>query len=167
MRRFPRIRAIVALLLAGTAWGTLYAAPREFLRTDTAAQGGTPANNAKTWFSKGQVALQSGDLDSAEEAFRSVLAADPNSGAAYANLGVIAMRRKDWDEALKNLKKAEKLSPRMAGVRLDIGLVDFRRGNYADAIVPLESVVRDEPRSAQARYLLATALEQAGPAWRT
>src|SRR5882672_8338741 len=52
------------------------------------------------WFAKGQTALQSGDLDAAEAAFRQVLAADPRAGSAYANLGVIAMRRKDWDHAI-------------------------------------------------------------------
>ena len=98
--------------------------------------------------------MQSGELNAAEEAFHRVLAMDPQSGAAYANLGVVAMRRKNWDEALKNLKKAERLSPKMIGVRLNIGLVEFHRQNYAEAIPPFESVVREERSSTQARYLL-------------
>jgi len=65
------------------------------------------------WFAKGQIALQSGDLDAAEAAFRQVLAADPRAGSAYANLGVIATRRKDWDHAIMLLQKAKKLEPRM------------------------------------------------------
>ena len=72
----------------------------------------------QTWFQKGQTALQSGDLDAAEKAFRQVLVADPNAGAAFANLGVISMRRKDWDVALRNLKKAERLSPERASWRI-------------------------------------------------
>src|SRR6266403_1653864 len=106
------------------------------------------------WFAKGQTALQTGDLDAAEAAFRQVLAADPRAGSAYANLGVIAMRRKDWDHAIALLRKAEKLEPKMAGIRLNIGLVEYRRGNYAAAITPLASVVHDQPDSQQARYLL-------------
>src|ERR1700722_339037 len=51
------------------------------------------AVDPKASFAQGQAALQSGDLASAEAAFRRVLSADPQSGAAYANLGVIAMRR--------------------------------------------------------------------------
>jgi len=70
------------------------------------------ASDPQAWFQKGQTALQSGDLQAAEDAFRKVLAADPKAGAAYANLGVIAMRRKQWDEALKNLKKAESFPPK-------------------------------------------------------
>jgi tetratricopeptide (TPR) repeat protein len=118
------------------------------------AQQTTSLAGAQAWFQKGQAALQSGDLDSAEKDFHQVLLADPHSGAAYANLGVISMRRKQWDEALKNLKKAEKLSPRVAGIRLNIALVEFRRQNYSEAIPYLESVVRDDPDSTQAQYLL-------------
>ncbi len=108
----------------------------------------------QAWFAKGQAALQSGDLDAADAAFRKVLVADPQAGSAYANLGVIAMRRKDWDRAIALLHKAGKLEPKMAGIRLNIGLVEYRRGNYAAAIAPLASVVRDQPDSQQARYLL-------------
>ena len=108
----------------------------------------------KVSFAEGQAALQSGDLATAEAAFRRVLSVDPQSGAAYANLGVIAMRRKEWDHALTLLQKAEKLEPKMAGIRLNIGLVKYRRGDYAGAVAPLASVVRDQPDSQQARYLL-------------
>src|SRR6266699_4605357 len=59
----------------------------------------------RSWFARGQTALQSGDLDAAEAAFRQVLAADPRAGSAYANLGVIAMRRKEWDHAITLLQK--------------------------------------------------------------
>jgi Flp pilus assembly protein TadD len=113
-----------------------------------------PAIDPKAAFAQGQSALQSGDLATAEAAFRRVLSVDPQSGAAYANLGVIAMRRKEWDHALTLLQKAEKLEPKMTGIRLNIGLVKYRRGDYAGAIAPLASVVRDQPDSQQARYLL-------------
>ncbi len=112
------------------------------------------ADQARTWFQQGQSAMQGGDLDAAEAAFRRVLTVDPRSAAAYSNLGVVAMRRKDWDGALQMLKKAQQLEPHVAGIRLNIGLVEYRRGNYAAAIAPLASVVRDQPDSQQARYLL-------------
>lgn len=110
--------------------------------------------DARVQFEKGQKALQEGDLDAAEAAFRQVLAVDPRSGAAYANLGVIAMRRKDWDHALNLLQKAANLAPNVGGIRLNIGLVNFRRGDYGDAIPAFSSAVRDQPNSVQARYLL-------------
>jgi len=108
----------------------------------------------QAWFAKGQAALQSGDLNAADAAFRKVIVLDPRSGAAYSNLGVIAMRRKEWDQAITLLRKAETLEPKMSGIRLNIGLAEYRRGNYAAAIAPLASVVREEPSLQQARYLL-------------
>ncbi|PYT54644.1 MAG: hypothetical protein DMG43_05520 [Acidobacteria bacterium] len=108
----------------------------------------------RAWFAKGQAALENGDLDAAEGAFRQVIAADARAGAAYSNLGVIAIRRKQWDRAIALLRRAEKLEPKMAGIRLNIGLVEYRRGNYGAAIAPLASVVREQPDSQQARYLL-------------
>jgi Tfp pilus assembly protein PilF len=56
-------------------------------------------------FQAGQDALAQGKLDEAERNFRQVLQADPQAGAAYANLGVVYMRRKQWSEALESLQK--------------------------------------------------------------
>src|SRR5437899_6463246 len=105
MRRFLTIRRILFLVVAGTVGGTSYGSPQEYLRAETAAQATAQSKDAKEWFAQGQAALQNGNLDSAKQAFRNVLAADPNSGGAYANLGVIEMRRRNWDEALKDLKQ--------------------------------------------------------------
>src|SRR5258708_38438716 len=143
MRHFVTIGATAALLMTGACAGYSYGSQRESLFAEAAAQTRTEPSDAKAWFAKGQAALQSDDLDLAEQAFRKVLAADPTAGAAYANLGVIAMRRRNWDEALQNLHKAEKLAPRMAGVRLNMALVEFRRGDYSRAIAPFQSGVGD------------------------
>src|ERR1700739_4765953 len=88
-------------------------------QSSSAAANSPAVADVQKTFAEGEDALRRGELDGAEAAFRKVLAADPRSGAAYANLGVIAMRRKDWDHALSLLQKAEKLEPKMAGIRLD------------------------------------------------
>jgi len=105
-------------------------------------------------FSRGETALANGDLDKAEQAFRKVLAIDPKSAAAYANLGVIDMRRKRWSAALINLQRAEKLAPQMTGVRLNIGLAYYRQNEFWHAIPAFESVIKDQPTSVQAHFLL-------------
>jgi len=105
-------------------------------------------------FQRGQDALNHGKLEEAERDFRAVLAIDPQSAGAYANLGVVHMRRKQWPQALVNLGKAEHLMPQVAGIRLNIGLVYFRQNEFLKAIPPLESVVRDQPEAVQPRYLL-------------
>src|SRR5215470_12103603 len=131
MRNSTTVRVALALLLAGGGASL----PGRASAQQTAGD----RSEVKALFAKGEAALQAGNLDAAEKAFREVLARDPNAGGAvYANLGVVEMRRKNWDEALKDLRKAEKLAPRMTGVRLDIGLAEFRRGNYGAAIAPLQ-----------------------------
>lgn len=150
---------LMATVLAGRAGGEgcglrASASCGEGQQSVSAQTANEPKLDVEVRFEQGQRALQSGDLDAAETAFRKVLAADPRSAAAYANLGVVAMRRKDWDRALTLLQKAAKLAPNMSGIRLNIGLVRFRRGDYVEAIPVLSSVVRDQPDSEQARYLL-------------
>src|ERR1700722_8841790 len=124
----------------------------EFQDSQPAAS--NPRVEAAAAFARGQQALQTGDLATADASFRRVLTIDPQAAPAYANLGVIAMRRQQWDQALTLLQKAEKLDPKMTGIRLNIGLVKYRREAFAGAIPPLESVLRDQPNSTQARYLL-------------
>jgi len=123
--------------------------------TSPAAGKSTPvAQDSKKRFEAGEAALRAGKLDEAQDDFRQVLAMNPGSAAAYANLGVIHMRRKQWPQALEMLHKAERLVPSMTGVRLNIGLVYFRQNQFAAAIKPFESVVKRTPDSFQARYLL-------------
>src|SRR5438445_1893056 len=158
LRRGHKRRHVLAIGLALVAAGSVCARPaaRNGVRPQSSS---TPVGvkrpvDAQALFAKGQKALQAGNLDAAEAAFRQVLSIDPRAGSAYANLGVIAMRRKEWDRAIVLLRKAEKLEPKMTGIRLNIGLVEYRRGNYAAAIAPFSSVLREQPDSQQARYLL-------------
>lgn len=113
-----------------------------------------PASDPAHSFQLGQEALSSGKLDEAEHDFRAVLAADPKSGAAYANLGVVYMRRKQWSKALEMLHEAEHRMPQVAGIRLNIGLAYYRQSEFDKAIAPFESVVREQPDALQPRYLL-------------
>src|SRR5258708_28698685 len=115
------------------------------MQSSSSEAGASLPVDPRAWFRKGQAALQAGDLDAAEAAFRKVLAADPQSGSAYADLGVIAMRRKDWDAAIQLLRKAEKLEPKMAGVRLNIGLVEYRRGGFFFGISSFFSLLLGQP----------------------
>jgi tetratricopeptide (TPR) repeat protein len=128
------------------------------LRARNPHAGAPPASDPARSFQLGQEALSAGKLDEAERDFRAVLAADPKSGAAYANLGVVYMRRKQWGLALTHLKKAKELMPQVAGIRLNIGLAYYRQNEFDKAIPPFESVVRDQPAASQPRYLLGLCL---------
>jgi tetratricopeptide (TPR) repeat protein len=151
-------RAVVCLLLASVATATA-------LQSDSQATATIPRNAAPVasseasqdpakLFQAGQNALKLNWLDDAERDFRRVLALNPQSGAAYANLGVVYMRRKQWPKALEMLRKAERLMPNEPGIRLNIGLAYFRQNEFLKAIPPFESVVRDQPDALQPRHLL-------------
>jgi tetratricopeptide (TPR) repeat protein len=117
------------------------------------ASPGASADPAKL-FQAGQDALNHGRLDEAARDFHQVLALNPQSAAAYANLGVVYMRRKQWTKALDMLRDAERLMPNEAGIRLNIGLAYYRQGEFLKAIPLFESVVRDQPDALQPRHLL-------------
>src|SRR5258708_26446345 len=109
-RHKPAAFLVISLLLAA-GWPAL--ASSEAKRSaEQQSSPSPPAANQRTdpraWFAKGQAALQAGELDTAETAFRRVLVADPPADSAYPHLGVIAMRRKDWDHAIGLLHNAEK-----------------------------------------------------------
>ena len=93
------------------------------LRNGTPSAASGAATDPAQLFQSGQDALNAGRLDEAEHDFRKVLAADPQAGAAYANLGVVYMRRKQWAKALATLRQAEHLMPQVPGIRLNVGLV--------------------------------------------
>jgi len=116
--------------------------------------GSTNSDEIPQLFQRGQEELNRQQLEEAERDFRAVLALDPKSGGAYANLGVVYMRRREWSKALTELHQAEKLMPQIAGVRLNIGLAYYRQNEFLKAIPPFESVVRGQPQATQARYLL-------------
>jgi tetratricopeptide (TPR) repeat protein len=147
------IRCSVVLLAAYAAAGNPQANDAQKANQAASATSSPNANLAQL-FQRGQEALSRGQLDEAEHAFRQILAADPNSGGAFANLGVVYMRRKQWTKALENLHQAEHRLPQVAGIRLTIGLAYYRQNEFLKATGPFESVVRDQPDALQPRYLL-------------
>jgi tetratricopeptide (TPR) repeat protein len=54
-------------------------------------------------FQRGQAALEQGLLKDAEQDFHGIIAVEPHSAGAYANLGVVYMREKQWKPALAML----------------------------------------------------------------
>jgi len=143
------VAALTAAMAAQSSSPEAPPKPRGTVSTASAATG-DPAEI----FRAGQEALNHEQLDAAERDFRAVLVADPQSGAAYANLGVVYMRRKQWTRALETLRQAERLLPQVPGIRLNIGLAYYRQSEFLKAIPSFESVVHDQPDAVQPRHLL-------------
>src|SRR5439155_23684225 len=90
-RRGDKQKYVLAIGPALVAAGSVCARPaaRHGVRPHSSS---TPVGvkrpvDAQALFAKGQQALQAGNLDAAEAAFRQVLSVDPRAGSAYANLG--------------------------------------------------------------------------------
>lgn len=142
----------------------------------TQVSAGLP-NDPAVIFRDGKSAMESGQLQRAEEDFRRVIALDPQSAAAHVNLGVTYMREKRWDDALVELRKAESLSPDEPGIRLNIGLAYYRKSDFDSAIAPFTAALQRAPNSMQARYLLGLcyfftnkykeAVDTLAPLWET
>ena len=110
MRTLSRIgTALVTGLLLYATGSTQHA------WADQAAGAAAPTakKDAKALFEEGDRALREGDLGKAEQAFKGVVAIDPQNYGAYANLGVVYMRRQQWDPALEALHKAEPVPNRL------------------------------------------------------
>lgn len=145
---------LIVLIVTRLAPGTTFAQTPNTWQTRAGYGAPETTPTAEQLFITGETALRNGDLNRAEQNFWRVLAIDPHSAGAYANLGVVYMRRKQWDQALRMLGKADRLAPAVVGIRLNIGLVYYRQNDFRSAIAPFESVLRDAPNSTQARYLL-------------
>ena len=130
-------KSVAALLLLSLAAAIPLAAHPSRAAILNSATASPQQSSIPELFGSGEAALRAGNLDQAESSFKKVLAQDPNSAGAYANLGVIAMRRQNWSAALDLLHEAERLAPNVAGIRLNIGLVHYRQSEFQDRDWPV------------------------------
>ena len=97
---------------------------------------------------------QQGKTAEAEAAWRSVLAAHPNSPDAYAHLGFLEARQEHYVQAIPLYRKALALSPRMPDLEMNLGLALFKAGELKDAISIFDKLLTTQsPSSAEARRL--------------
>lgn len=113
--------------------------------------------NAAAVFERGVQALSRGDLHGAEQAFRSVLASQPNHIGALGNLGVVYSRQDRPSEAVGVYSRALKLAPKEPGLLLNLGLAHLKLGQYEAAKPLFERIAGMGKPGSQVRELLATA----------
>jgi tetratricopeptide (TPR) repeat protein len=86
----------------------------------------------------GSRALQQGDNETAERAFRQALEQHPNSIELLNNLAISLARQEKNDEAISLYERALKLKPGDPVTRRNIGVAYFRAHRYKDAYPFLE-----------------------------
>lgn len=85
----------------------------------------------------GMLALQQGDLQTAEHEFNAELALHPNDRAAIAQIGAVRYKQGKWAEAADKLTQSETSDPALLYMLCDS---DFRLGKTHDAEVAAEDL---------------------------
>jgi len=92
-----------------------------------------------------------GRLPEAEQAWRAVVAANPQDARAYAALGVVLSKEAKYDDAASAYRKALALNPRLPGIDLNLALAEFKRGRCAEAVAPLKAALEADPANTQVK----------------
>jgi Tfp pilus assembly protein PilF len=111
---------------------------------------------------RGTEALKSGDLETAEQAFREALRQGGRRALVYHNLGIIAEQRGDHQQAVARFREAIRLQPDYGPSRLLLGSSLLALGKNIEAARELERAVRLLPKEPQAHRQLARAYEVSG-----
>jgi len=107
----------------------------------------------------GVEALKSGDLDTAQKIFSSVLQQGVKHPLVFHNLGVIAQQRGDHNRAAARFRQAIQLQPSYGPSHLLLGVSLRALGKKAEAVRELERAAKLMPKEPQAHLQLAKAYE--------
>lgn len=121
----------------------------------------TPSGSAQSSFQDGTKALQSAQLDAAQQAFARSIAADGKAYQSEYALGVTADRQGQPDEALKHYARALQIQPDYeAAVQGTVNIMQ-RRGDAPGAVRYVEPIARQWQRNLYLQAIYADALVRA------
>ena len=110
----------------------------------------------------GVIALQRGDLATAEKQIAQALASKPKDAAALNNLGTVLLRARRLDEAREQFERAAKAQPTFVDAQSNLGNVLRQLGRVADSLVPLKRAYGASPKSGEIADLLGASLLETG-----
>ena len=90
----------------------------------------------------------------AVEAYKKLLANDPNNDVAWFNLGRAYNKLNEDQEAAKALKQAVKLKPDDPEYQTELGAILIKLAQYHEAISPLKKAIELDPENSRAADLL-------------
>jgi tetratricopeptide (TPR) repeat protein len=96
-----------------------------------------------------------GNLDAAENFFRSRVRSNPRDAEANAFLGWLYLESEKLNRAQEFLDKAHALRPEDPAIDLQRARLARAQGDYEPAVTLLQTVVAAQPKSAPAHVLLA------------
>ncbi|HUY80934.1 MAG TPA: FG-GAP-like repeat-containing protein [Acidobacteriaceae bacterium] len=113
-------------------------------------------------FTYGVAMFQHGYYDQAEESFRQVVAAKPDSAEGYYNLGTLSLRRDDLNQARIYLEKTVKLRPSYPEAWNNLGMIAAQQGQADEAIHDFQQALSFRPDYATALLNLGNVYRRQG-----
>ena len=110
--------------------------------------------SAAQHFARASQLAESGKIEEAVQEYRTGLALDSKSAAAYNNLAALYFQQHKFREAASAFQRAHDLKPDDPAVSFNLGLALSNAGEPARAIAPLEKGIADPQHAVDARYLL-------------
>ena len=110
----------------------------------------------------GVIALQRGDLATAERQIGEALQYKPTDAVALNNFGMVMLRTRRLDEALAHFERAAKAAPAFVDAQFNLGNVLRRMGRIAESVAPLKRAFAGKAKSAEIANLLGASLLDIG-----
>jgi len=110
----------------------------------------------------GNIALRVGDLQTAEQEYRHLLAGDAKNLELYLRLGETQRLMKRTQDALQTLRKGQALQPNNAMVNLQLALTLDAAGMQRESLPLYENIVKNQPDNAIALNNLAYMMAEEG-----
>jgi tetratricopeptide (TPR) repeat protein len=118
--------------------------------------------SARVLLARGRLAAQQGRRDAAIDDLSRAGLADPSRSETFALLGAVLLEGGRASEAAVSFEKATIVDPRDAASWMGLGRIYSSAKRIPAAVGYFEKAVSAAPEDAEARYLLASALQQAG-----
>jgi len=99
--------------------------------------------SARALYSRGLLALQSGDLNVAVDDFGKLLEQNPSYAVAHYDLGLAHARLNQWTNAEREFSAAVTFAPSYARARFALATVLLREGRRDEARAALDATLRD------------------------
>ena len=100
---------------------------------------------------------QHGQMAAAEDAWRAVASADPQSAEAFAHLGLIAALQQRFDQAISYYIEAFRINSEFPELEMNLGLALFKGGHFKESIEPFTNELRKHQGDPRLTILLGMA----------
>jgi tetratricopeptide (TPR) repeat protein len=114
-------------------------------------------SEVETFCEAGRAALKARDHASANDAFESAIAVDPDCTDAYEGLATVAYLDGDLSEAIKHYTKLTMLKPMEGRFHTNIGAIYNRMGEHQKACDALRKAIQRDKKCAESYYNLGIA----------